>query len=110
MIARVPALGVSYRGGTRGPMFAALLAAGGGTVAGVFVGAVAATAVVMLVVFGWLAWSLRLRRLTAGGALPPPGGGTAGVREPRRPRPRPPAGAIALAAPMEPPDEAVAFA
>lgn len=110
LIARLPALGVSYRGGARGPMFAALLAAGAGTVAGMFLGPIAATAVVTLVVLGWLGWSLRLLKLTAGGAPPPLGGGTAGAREPRRPQPRPPAGAVALAVPIEPPDEAVAFA
>jgi hypothetical protein len=53
---------------------------------------------------------IRLRRgspVTGLGFGGPWGGGTAGVREPRRPLPAPPAGALALPEPVGPDDVAV---
>jgi hypothetical protein len=82
-----------YRG--RLPML--LLAAGAvtaaivtGTLFGLTVVAVAAPVAVML---GWLAYAVRLPRFAGGGGPDwPPG---IGVREPRRPLPKNPAGAAA---------------
>ncbi|WP_190087744.1 hypothetical protein [Streptomyces melanogenes] len=73
----------------------------GGGVAGVLLPTGAAASVVALV---WLALTVRvLRRATA---CPGPGGGfgpgAGGVREPRRPNPSPPGGAVALALPEDP--------
>lgn len=44
--------------------------------------------------------TLRAHRFAGGPGGRPPGGGPAGVREPRRPRPNPPAGSMAMAVPV----------
>lgn len=111
LVATLPAIGVTYRGGKGIGLVVVLIAAVLGAVVGELAGWLASLAVVTSVLVGWVAWAVRLLRLAVWGGGPPPGGGgTAGVREPRRPRPRPPAGGMALAVPVEPPDEAAAFA
>jgi hypothetical protein len=83
---------------------AALLTAGGLSGRALLSGAVA-----VLVTLVWLGTAVRFLRLEPSGPGGQPPGGT-GVREPRRPTPRPPSGAIALPVPDEPPDDAVAWA
>jgi hypothetical protein len=82
----------------------ALLTAGGLSGHALLSGAVA-----VLVTLAWLVTAVRFLRLEPSGPGGYPPGG-AGVREPRRPKPRPPADAIALPTPDEPPDDAVAWA
>ncbi|MFE2432446.1 hypothetical protein ACFXJ5_37715 [Streptomyces sp. NPDC059373] len=82
----------------------------GGAITGVLLPTGTSAATVALV---WAAFSLRALRLAP--ACPSPGGGGAGpggagVREPRRPKPCPPGGAIALQLPEGPPDGAAALA
>jgi len=108
LITRLRVLGVAYRGGWRGPVAAAAAAGvlvATGLIAGrLLLGSAAAGMVAVI----WLAWAWRLLRV-----VPPEpcgGGGPAGTREPRRPKPRPPAGAIALPIPEDPPDDVVALA
>ncbi|WP_143676550.1 hypothetical protein [Streptomyces sp. TLI_146] len=76
------------------------LLAGGGA-AGVLLPTGAAAGLVAVV---WLAMTVRVLRLTP--TCPGPGGGfgpgAGGVREPRRPHPSPPGGAVALALPEDP--------
>lgn len=111
LVLKVPAFGLMIRGRRGAHALTVLLIAadagwGAGTGRldwGLLVGCT--------LVAGWALFCLRLLRLTMVGPedrRPP--GGTAGVREPRRPRPRPPAGSMALALPADPPDEAAAFA
>ncbi|MZD04471.1 hypothetical protein GTW43_05165 [Streptomyces sp. SID5785] len=73
----------------------------GGAVAGLLPATGTGAAFVTLV---WAACTLRVLRLDP--ACPAPGGapgpGGAGLREPRRPKPVPPSGAIALALPEGP--------
>lgn len=108
---RVPAFGVVLRGGWASllvlPLAAALLA--GGALSGHLESALVAAGAL---VTGWALGCVRVVRMTVLGpdGSGGPDGGTAGVREPRRPRPRPPAGAIALPVPIDPPDEMSAFA
>ncbi|MFF4500432.1 hypothetical protein [Streptomyces sp. NPDC001401] len=103
---------ITYRSCVRWSAVAALTAAGlltGGSLANVLLPTAAAASLVALV---WAAFTLRVIRLAP--ACPGPGGGpgpgSAGVREPRRPGPCPPGGAIALPLPDDPPGGAAALA
>ncbi|WP_147450854.1 hypothetical protein [Streptomyces hoynatensis] len=77
---------------------AAVVLLGAGAVVGLVLPLGAAAVVVVLV---WLLAALRVLRLDA--ACPAPGGGPgpggAGLREPRRPKPHPPAGVVGLPLP-----------
>ncbi|MES4825757.1 hypothetical protein [Streptomyces anthocyanicus] len=102
---------LTYGGCLRWSVAAAVAAAGllaGGGLADVLLPATAAAVLIALV---WAGFTLRVIRLAS--ACPDPGGpgpGGAGVREPRRPGPCPPGGAIALPLPEDPPGGAAALA
>jgi hypothetical protein len=101
---RVPAFGVVVTGGRRAVLFTLLLVAvvlTGGVFDHVFGWSLAVAA---LIVGVWILGCVRLLRMSAVGPAGPdgPGTGTSGVREPRRPWPRPPAGSLALAIPIDP--------
>ncbi|MET7620390.1 hypothetical protein [Streptomyces sp. NPDC005408] len=102
---------VTYRGCFRRFLWGVAAVAGlliGGGVAGVLAATGAAAGVIVLV---WLAATVRVLRLAPScGGPGGPGPGGAGVREPRRPKPCPPGGAIALPLPEDPPDGAAAIA
>ncbi|WP_151483791.1 hypothetical protein [Streptomyces albicerus] len=103
---------MTYRGCFRWSLAAVAAVAGlltGGAAADVLLPTGSAAALVTL---GWAASTLRVIRLAA--ACPGPSGGSgpggAGVREPRRPKPCPPDGAIALPLPEDPPGGTAALA
>lgn len=111
-LVRVGRTVVTFRGRLGGFLVASAVVAGllaGGGAAGVLLPTGTAATAMRLV---WAAFTLRVIRLTP--ACSSPGGdsgpGGAGVREPRRPKPFPPAGAIALPLPQVPPDGTAALA
>ncbi|MFE2431595.1 hypothetical protein ACFXJ5_33275 [Streptomyces sp. NPDC059373] len=65
--------------------------------------------VAVFVTLVWLVTAVRFLRLEPSGPSGYPPGG-AGVREPRRPKPRRPADAIALPTPDDAPSDAIAWA
>ena len=97
---------LTYRSCMRWSAAAAAVVAGlpiGGVIAGLLLPTGTAAAAVALV---WAAFSLRVLRLVPSCPGPGPGGagpGGAGLRDPRRPKPCPPGGAIALSLPEDPP-------
>lgn len=89
---RLGRLAVVYRGGARwtlAAVVAVVAAAGvGWLLAGLVTGGVAATGVIAV----WVATTIRIGRMVAGRGGPPGSGPASGVREPRRPLPKSPAG------------------
>ncbi len=103
---------LTYRGCVRWSAVAGLAASGllaGGAITGLLLPGGAAATLVALV---WAAFTLRVIRLAPACPGPDggPGPGGAGVREPRRPGPCPPGGAIALPRPEDPSGGAAALA
>ncbi len=101
---------ITYRGCFRWSLLVSAAVAGlsaGGGAAGVLL---LTWPVATVTALGWLALTLRLVRLGPSRAGPALGPGGAGVREPRRPKPRPPSGGIALPLPEDPPGGTAAHA
>jgi hypothetical protein len=90
------------------PLVAVLAATAGTLTHRPLVGA--GVGVLLIVVLALASWRRRAPVPGPGGPGWPPGGGpgTAGVREPRRPHPSPPAGSLALRVPVVPNDDEVA--
>ncbi len=111
-IAKLGRTVATYRGCLRRSLSVSAAMAGlllGGALAGVLLPTGAAAAVLALL---WVVTTVRVVRLvpSCGSLDGGPGPGGAGVREPRRPKPCPPSGAVSLPMPKDPPDGAAALA